>query len=578
MNPQHSAQDVQRCEICDVAVVEMYCTSCPFNLCKTCVGNHLSDEPQKHKIIKYQDRKTVLIYPKCNIHPQDRCENYCEDCDIPVCSSCIASDLHERHKFPRIKQIFSKRKEFVKNDIKELEDVIYPSYKDIVQQLESDISNLEEEYKVMIQDIEKQGEQWHQTIDLIVKAKREETENMRKKQLGALKEQLRIFNQLLSRVQESIRSNKHILDSSDVSKSLSYSSSNDALKALPPKVNATTPRFSPKSINNEQISEMFGTINKFSITTQEHGYKLKALLDLSSTKENVIEEDTKENKKLLPEPAVTYIIETGYRDLGSIACLNDEEIWTSGFDNSLKLFKIAMPSHISRLSFGVLGSSVLKEVSTGVGYKDIAVTTTGELILCNRSANILKLTRNNKMDPMIKINGWIILNICITVRNELLAMMVNANKTQSKVVRFADSKEKQSIQFDHEGKPLFSSSTSSKYIRENKNTDICVADRDASVVVVTNNAGCLRFRYTGHDSTRENGTFSPAGIATDSQAHILVADTKNDCIHIIDENGQFLSHLFICKSPTGLAVDSNDNLYVAEKSFGKVKRIRYIWN
>ncbi|XP_062586295.1 uncharacterized protein LOC134247901 [Saccostrea cucullata] len=566
MDPQHSAQDVQRCEICDVNVVEMYCTSCPFNLCKACVGNHLSDEPQKHKIVKYQERKNVPILPKCNIHPQDRCENYCEDCEMPVCSSCIASDLHERHKFPKITQISSRIKEVIKNDINELEDVINPSYKDIVKQLESEIAEVDEKYNATIKGIEEQGEKWHQKINLIVRTNREETEKMRKQQLEALKEQLKMFNQLLSKIEESLRSNKDILKSLDVSKSLSYSSQNSALKALPPKVNVSVPQFSPKTITNEQISEMFGTINGFSITSQEHGYQI-----------NVEDEDNTVQKELLLEPQVTYILDTGLQDQGSITCLNDEEIWTSGFDSALKLFKVGMPSHIIRLSFGVLGSAVVKEVCTEIGYKDITVTRTGELIYCNRSSKILKITRN-KMDLKININDWVILNVCTTVCDELLVMMVNASKTQSKVVRFANSKEKQSIQFDDEGKPLFSLGISSKYIRENKNRDICVADRDASVVVVTNNAGCLRFRYTGHSSARENKPFSPSGIAMDSQAQILVADTNNDCIHIINKNGQFLSHFFICNRPMGLAVDSNDNLFVAEKSSGKVKRIKYLQN
>nr|XP_022301181.1 uncharacterized protein LOC111109394 [Crassostrea virginica] len=115
-----------------------------------------------------------------------------------------------------------------------------------------------------------------------------------------------------------------------------------------------------------------------------------------------------------------------------------------------------------------------------------------------------------------------------------------------------------------------------KYLSENRNWDICVADHGASAVVVVSAVGKLRFRYTGPLSTFDE-SFDPVGIATDSQARILVADCDNHRIHIQIQHGHFLRYNEDpdLRLPRGYCVDSRDTLLVAEATTGKVKKIQY---
>ena len=87
---------------------------------------------------------------------------------------------------------------------------------------------------------------------------------------------------------------------------------------------------------------------------------------------------------------------------------------------------------------------------------------------------------------------------------------------KTKVMRYTGLTEKQSIQWDYYGEPLYSSGFFYKYLSENRNLDICVADRGARAIVVVNAAGKLRFRYTCPPSTPRE-TFYPVSITTDSQ-------------------------------------------------------------
>ena len=128
--------------------------------------------------------------------------------------------------------------------------------------------------------------------------------------------------------------------------------------------------------------------------------------------------------------------------------------------------------------------------------------------------------------------------MCSTSSGDLLVIMSSDDDEQTKVVRYSGTKQEQNIQWDGEGVPLYSSSgefysTSQytyqchyKYLCENKNLDICVADWLAGAVVVVSADGKLCFRYTDPPSITRR-PFKPHGITTDSKANILIADCWN---------------------------------------------------
>ena len=119
--------------------------------------------------------------------------------------------------------------------------------------------------------------------------------------------------------------------------------------------------------------------------------------------------------------------------------------------------------------------------------------------------------------------------------------------------------------FTDKNQPLFICPT---YIAENGNGDICVSDVGA--VVVTDAGSMVRFRYQGISA---NSNFEPYGLCCNSACNIIIANMKNDRIHVIDKNGGFLYTIQYegIKMPRALCIDNKDNVYVGEWNTDSIK-------
>lgn len=128
MDPQCWAQDVLRCSICAISLPSMHCDACNICLCKSCVGEHLSDLSKSHKVVPFEQRNSTPSYPTCTQHTTRQCEIFCEQCEIPICVQCASSQDHRGHEFVDIMKIFERRHKNLQEDLKELEKSIYPNH------------------------------------------------------------------------------------------------------------------------------------------------------------------------------------------------------------------------------------------------------------------------------------------------------------------------------------------------------------------------------------------------------------------------------------------------------------------
>lgn len=531
MDPEYSLQDVVRCHLCETPSPSLQCNVCDKHVCKDCEKKHLSDESGDHKIVPF----------KCQKHPSKICKRYCKQCDIPICVVCASSAEHRGHKHVDV------RKHCLQGYLQELHNSIYPTYRDIELNIHVQIIDLIENSKMVEKAINKHGEDMHRKIEIAIKTLKSELDKVDSENLAVLHKQKDQIKHIITEIGQDIANINILLNSNDVGQASFYKSRNDGFKKYPSKSIITLPRFVPHKVNKDLIYQQFGYLS-------EHNYKVDDLVIKSSPTE----------KLCIDLAPIITDLKTDYAMLSSMSCQNDEEIWMCAYkDNTIKLYDLQ----------GEIVKSI-KPLQEKMPW-DIAVTRNGDLVYTDYNKRTVTIVNNTQIEKDIQLNDWIPDGVCSTLSGELLVVMIRYDGKQTKVVSYSGFTEKQIIQYDDKGHPLYSSGDKSihMYISENRNLDICVSDSKANRVVVVNQAGKYRFKYEVIEES-----FYPRNIATDSQSRILVADSTNHRIHILDRDGRLLRRLYDSrrKGPCCLCVDTEDNLFVAEMETGLVNKIRYI--
>lgn len=233
--------------------------------------------------------------------------------------------------------------------------------------------------------------------------------------------------------------------------------------------------------------------------------------------------------------------------------------------------------------------TMLIDTSTGEGLRCVTdvldegwtkcvhtVNSEGELFFLDIDYDIMKLSKNsNEKTTFIKKpnstwlpkcmycsakTGDFLIGLCSAVKEQgtdyhtYYGQVERYNKNGQLIKKFHNSYERDLFSFPID-------------ICENNNGDVVVSDFDNSAVIVTDRWGKHRFSYSGtnfdisEDYNEDEETcikytgplsgsdLEPWGVCTDSLSHILVCDIITNSIHMLDKDGQFLSHLLTKQSP-----------------------------
>lgn len=543
MDRRRRARDVLLCHLCESPGPPMYCDKCETHLCKPCVGEHISDESKLHKVGVYKKQESSAKHRKCS------------------------SKKHKTQDVIDVDKILESQRQVIEKDLRELETSIFPKYQVMASNIPIQKDELHKNSNKLKMTIDKSRENLRKEIDTICMKLKSSVEEMDAKLLGLLDRQGEEIKKAMSGISKSIDDIKRILNSRDVTLFSNYKSKNAEFQKFPPVLNISLPRFIDNKIDKEELCEKFGFLSSFKLS-----YRMNSPWAES--------ESSLKYRPLIDEPHIVTQINTEYGDtnkLHTVFCMSlgsdeDASIWTCGDDNRLRLYN--------------LRGKLIKSVRTMSGNRpwDVAVNKSGDPVYTDYKEKTVNILKNSEIQTVVRLpQRWNPASFCMSSTGDMLVLLDCDNDEETKIVRYAGSSEIQSIQYNSiDGKPLFLNTGCHSHICENRNFDIIVSDCGSGSVIGVNQAGQLRFKYTGPPSATDspyNDWFHPFGIATDRQSRILVADcsSKNNRIHILDADGHFLRYIDNChlQGQMSLFIDKKDNLFVSEWGSGKIKKIKY---
>nr|XP_022337011.1 uncharacterized protein LOC111133176 [Crassostrea virginica] len=560
MDSEKGAQDVLRCDVCsdkeqEKSPAEVHCNTCHTNVCSPCVAKHMtSNKSKKHDIVLLHSANTDVDLPNCPSHSTVKCELFCKKCTIPICLKCLSS-THNSHAVEEIIDMCKTIRADIQKNAGNLKTEIIPKFKKLLIDEDEKTKHLMQAYDIFESSIEDHGKEIHKAVNDVITKYKAKVKQMKQTDFEILKQQKEDVNRLFSEAKQEAAQNELLEKSRNVTELMAFKAKPVNTPVLK---NIIPPVFKPKPISDDVIESFFPPIPKSKV---EQG---TASLD--------------ENKKLAAIGASTdevfFTFQTPYKQLLRVACEQFGRLWTSGNESMLRCLDMQ-------------NGSVFKSCTIPMNPIDICANISDDFFVSD-GKTLYRETRGNLEKCYNAPDGWGVEAMAHSLAGgfpifpgsnliRLLLFLRREDRRQSKVVKVISTAwTPTEFQHDNEGKDLYNSNCYDFFLEENRNGDICVSDTTALVVI--DKHGKLRFRYHGKVFDTFDKPFKPMGVTTDPWGNILLADLDNRCIHLLDQDGNFVRYITCGGSLDKIidvSCDQNGQVWVAERDTAKVKCIKY---
>lgn len=488
---------LRHCSQCE-GVTEYHCKECAIDICALCKEKHNLDLDTKNHEVKIFQAKSNISPRKenCKRHPANVYKVVCDECKIPVCRECTEHRLHE--KIDILTEVKTKRFQ----------------HRETIYNIRSEALYKRHVLLACIKNDLKASQQTKQPLF--------ETEAI-------------FFAKIIEKIEENVTCN-----------TFKYGHRCSVQKM---KLQRHLARIQKYEIIHEQsvkkplrslayLKKIFGTKKHCCLNLKSHG---RLSLSEGPTFVKVIQTLNFMAQHLGNELLLEIIDEPVLK--------KEFEVKTFGLIGSH--MSIQSPDHIwlydeDNLVLTNTKGEKLFQIKDIIGkyyhcYGTHTVTKEKELIYFDRDGKILKLSKDRNLKSQLPILSSFSCRAycvyCSPLTGDLILGMCNHDTNTCIIKRYNVTENLQS-----QNQPQIIGQIENWHpvlITENNNGDIIVAGFFYGVMGI-DRSGRYRFLY---EKTQSGFQIRAKGICTDSLSHILVSDSFDSAVHMLNKNGQLLSYL-----------------------------------
>nr|XP_022341355.1 uncharacterized protein LOC111135511 [Crassostrea virginica]XP_022341356.1 uncharacterized protein LOC111135511 [Crassostrea virginica]XP_022341358.1 uncharacterized protein LOC111135511 [Crassostrea virginica] len=543
---------------------QFHCNACHRPLCEQCRDEHLKNPDTKsHEIVPYRYRKQRLSVEKCKHHPTRNIDIFCQECQIALCLKCFTKE-HQGHKFDDLEEIYAEKYALWQGEFSKIQKYFLPTAQGLKNDIEEDVKEIKKIMESIRTSMNAEAESLKNLVDEVTSEKKKYTHTMEKSLLQMLKSQETTYDDYIAYLGKMNDEFQEYL--SLTNKKLLFSETL-RIKTIPETTRPVPPIFAKGKFGKDDISKLLGRVN-VQITEPEKRkiQPMEAVTTHMKSTEKQLEQ-TKEKSDVKQ----TLSLSSSVTKVREYSVPGVDIVYHVSVD---KLDRLWVSDSRGNLVQTDLQGKQLQKIQTSGRYEGYhTATQDGDLIYTDKDKKVIyRITPDKKITEFIKTGDWRSLSVHSSrINGEILVGMIKDK--EAKVTRYSKAgKELQNIQWDIQRQGLYSDP---HHITENINGDICTSDFNKQAVVVVDNSGQHRFSYTGQESG-----FYPYGICTDVLGHILVCDRASNTVHLLNQDGGFLSFILSSqqgvKYPFGVCVNDENNLHVGQANTNLVTVYKYL--
>ncbi|XP_022343236.2 uncharacterized protein LOC111136583 [Crassostrea virginica] len=542
---------------------QFYCNDCHRPVCEHCRDEHVKNPDTKfHEIVLYRHRKHQLPVEKCKLHPTRNVDIFCKECKIPICSKCSTMKEHHRHEFDDLEEIYTEKYALQQGEFSKIQKYFLPNTKSLKSEIEADATKIHKLMESIRTSMKAEAESLKNLVDEVSSENIDHTHTMEKSLLEMLKSQETIYDDYIAYLgkmsddfEQHLSLTNHKLLFSETLK----------IKTIPETTKPVDPVFTAGRFSKDDVAKLLGRVN---ISNAEPKKRKIQPMEAVTTQMKSTEKQLEQSKEK-SDVKQTLSLSSFITKVREYSVPGVDGVWHVSVEKSDRLWV----SDWSNLVQTDLQGKQLQKIQTSDGHGYHTATQDGDLIYTDKdNKQIYRITPDKKITKFIKTGDWRPLSVHSSrINGDILVGMYKFY--QGKVTRYSKAgQEIQNIQRDNQEQGLYSEP---HYITENINGDICTSDYNKRAVVVVNKSGQHRFSYTGQGSG-----FRPYGICTDVLGHILVCDWYSKTVHLLDQDGGFLSVILSPQQgimpPCGVCVDDENNLCVGQRDTNTLTVYKYL--